>query len=173
MTSLAEIERKTKTYADARARLAALVEALNDTIEALKRDSLPDIKRALGVAAQHENELRSLLQEAPELFVRPRTVIFHGIKVGYAKGKGGIVWEDEARVVALIHKHFAEQAETLIRTKETPVKDALAQLTVADLRRLGCSVEEAGDQVVIRATDSAVDKLVARLIQEATEEVST
>ena len=34
------------------------------------------------------NDLRAALAASPELFVKPRTQIFHGIKVGFVKGKG-------------------------------------------------------------------------------------
>ena len=54
----------------------------------------------------------------------------------------------------------------MIRTVEEPVKDALAQLPAADLRKLGVQVEEAGDHVYIKAADSDVDKLVAAILKE-------
>ena len=41
--------------------------------------------------------LRALIEESPELFEKPRSVVLHGIKLGYQKGKGGIVWDDADR----------------------------------------------------------------------------
>jgi hypothetical protein len=103
----------------------------------------------------------------PELFERPRTMTLHGIRLGYAKGKGKITWEDDAKVVAAIRRTFArDTSDRLIAITERPVKDALASLPAAELRRLGVQVEEAGDYVFIKASDSEVDKLVAQILKE-------
>ncbi len=73
-------------------------------------------------------------------------------------------------MVARIKKHLPEQADVLIKLKETPVKDALAQLSAAELKKLGVTVSEAGDQVVVKPVDSEVDKMVDALMKEAGEE---
>lgn len=170
-TSLAEIESRTKRYADARGALLQIVQHLNDTIEALKRTHLPEIKRLVGRTAEREAELRFAIETAPELFERPRTQIFHGVKVGFRKGSGGIDWEDDDQVVALIEKHFAEdEAALLIKTTKKPIAKALEDLEVATLKKLGCTVESTGDVVVIKPTDTAVDKIVNALLKDAVEE---
>ena len=87
-----------------------------------------------------------------------------------AKGKGKICIDDPAMAIKLIRKHFPEQADVLIKTEEKPVAKAIGQLTVPELKRIGGTVEEAGDQVVIKPTDSEVDKLISALIADATEE---
>ena len=46
------------------------------------------------------------------------------------------------------------------------MKDALAQLPAAELHKLGVQVEEAGDRVYIKASDSEVDKLVVAILKE-------
>jgi hypothetical protein len=169
MTQLTDIERRAKAFADARAEVAGIVSLLNEGIEALKRDNMPSLKRAIARAAEKHDNLKGLIDANPQLFVRPRTVVFHGVKVGYGKGKGGITFEDGAQVVKLIKKHLPDQAEVLIITKESPAKDALAQLSATDLKKIGCSVVNAGDAVVIKPTDSEVDKLVDTLLKGATE----
>ncbi|AQW30515.1 host-nuclease inhibitor Gam family protein [Ralstonia syzygii subsp. celebesensis] len=168
-TTLASIETSAKTYAEARASLAEIVAAMNDGIEALKREHLPALKRAVTRAAARHDELKALIDDAPDLFVKPRTIIFHGVKLGYQKGKGGIAFDDATQVVKLIRRHLPEQADVLIAVKEAPAKDALAQLSAADLKRIGCTVIETGDAVVIKPTDSEVDKMVDALLKDATE----
>ena len=69
--------------------------------------------------------------------------------------------------MALIRRYLPEQADTLIRTVEEPHKPALALLSVADLRRVGCTVVETGEAVVIKAVDSEVDKMVDALLKDA------
>lgn len=172
MTTLNEIEARAKLYAEARERLAGIVADLNAGIEALKRQTMPELKRAIARAATHHDQLRTLIDTAPELFARPRSMVFHGIKLGYQKGKGKIEWDDAEQVVRLIKKHFPEQADVLIVTSEKPAKDALNNLTVAELKKLGISVIEGGDAIFIKPTDSAVDKMVDALLKDATEEVA-
>lgn len=166
--TLTDIERRTKLFADALARLAAIVTKLNDEVEQIKRAALPAIKDAVAAAAGREAGLRALIEENPQIFDKPRTQVFHGIRIGFRKGTGGIDWEDDDKVVALIKKHFPKaQAELLIKTKEKPIAKALQDLDVADLKKIGCTVEDTGDVVVIKPTDSDVDKIVTALLKDA------
>ena len=165
--SLSAIERGAKRYADAREDLGAVVRLLNEQVEAMKRAALPDIKRLVTKAAESHGQLHALVEEAPGLFVKPRTVIFHGIKVGYEKGRGKIEVGDQDKTIALIEKLFPEQAEALIAVKKLVVKSALGNLAVADLKRIGCTIEETEDQIIIRPVDTAVDKIVTALLKEA------
>jgi phage host-nuclease inhibitor protein Gam len=169
MTQLTDIEKRAKAFADARAEVSSIVTVLNDGIDALKRDNMPALKRCIAKVAERHDNLRALIDANPQLFVKPKTVVMHGVKIGFAKGKGGISFDDPAQVVKLIRKHMPEQADVLIITKESPAKDALAQLSAAELKKIGCHVVNAGEQVVIKPADSEVDKLVDTLIKGATE----
>ncbi len=171
MTTLTDIEARAKLYADARESLAAIVSTLNADIEALKRKAMPDIKRCIGRASTHHDQLRTLIEASPELFAKPKSRTLAGIKLGFQKGKGKIEWDDPDQVVRLIKKHFPEQADVLITTTEKPVKDALNGLTAAELKKLGISVVEGGEAIFIKPADSAVDKLVDALLKEATADV--
>ncbi len=165
------IESATRLYANTREVLAARVRGLEADIEAIKRQRLPGIKAALARTAEAEGRLRQVIDAAPELFDRPKTVILHGIKVGYRKSTGKLVWDDADQVVALIkRRHPREIAETLIITSERPSKPALAQLSVDELKRLGVRVIETGDEIVIVPTDSEVDRLVDALLKSALDE---
>jgi hypothetical protein len=167
MTTLAEIEQHTKAFADARDVLSARVQDLEAELESIKRRRLRGIKHAVRAAQEARDRLHAAIEAAPELFVKPRTLVISGIRVGIQKGKGQIVFDDPEQVVRLIRKHLPEQADALVAVKETPVKKALSNLSVAELKRIGVTVEETGDQVVIKPTDSEVDKLVAALLKEA------
>ncbi|MFB3926398.1 MAG: host-nuclease inhibitor Gam family protein [Syntrophales bacterium] len=175
MATLAEIEQMTKDFADSREKLAGTVRTLEDKIEALKRQYLPGIKKQVALAAAKKLDLRNAIEDSKDLFKRPRTVIFHGIKVGMKKGKGKIEFDKSEieRIVRLIEKHFPEQADVLIQTKKTPVKEALGNLTVAELKKLGIEVEDTGDSVVIKPTDSQIEKLVEALLKEKDDEAET
>lgn len=168
MTTLGDIEKQAAKYAQTREILAGLVSELNAGLDALKANALPNIKRALARAAEQHEKLRSLVEESPDLFQRPKSQTLHGIKLGYQKSKGKLEFENADRVVTLIRKHFPEQADVLIVTKETPSKEALNNLTAAELKKLGINVTEVDDVVFLRPVDSAVDKMVDALLDAAT-----
>ena len=166
-TVLESIAKHAEVHAQARALLAERVTALTDAKALLHREHLPGVKRALNRAAETEAALRALVEANPGSFVKPRTQVFAGIKVGYAKGKGALSFDDADSVVARIKKHLPDQADVLIRQKETPVKEALAQLSAAELKKIGVTLTEAGDQTVVRPVDSEVDKMVDALLKAA------
>lgn len=170
MATLKEIEALTKAYADRREALGATVAGLNDELEAVKRKYLPRIKQQVGTAKDAEANLRAAVETSIALFVKPRTISVHGIKVGFQKGKGKVTFSDADRVVELIRKHLADRADFLIVTEEKPNKEAIAQLEVVDLKKIGCAVSGTGDQVVIKDAAGDVDKLVAALLKEEVEE---
>lgn len=172
MPSMADIETRAKKYAEARDKLRDLCAALNDGIAALQKDHLPGIRKAVQRASETEAELRALIESAPELFVKPKTVTLHGLRLGYMKGKGGIVWDDGDAVVAAIQKYLPDQAGQLIRWTGKPLKEAINQLDVATLKKIGCRVIDTGEQVFIKPVDSAVDKMVDALLKGAAEEVA-
>jgi hypothetical protein len=159
------IERLSKTYADARAVLAERVEALQAEIEDAKRRKVPGIKNALATVAEAQVRLHGEIDGHRGLFDKPRSQVFHGIKVGLVKGKGAVSFEDEARVIVLIRRHLPEQFEALVKISEKVRKAALNALPVADLRRIGCEAAETGDVVLIKDTASEVDKLVKALLK--------
>jgi len=166
---MTEIEQLTREYAMARAVLRERVEALEAEIEALKRRRLPAIRKAAETASARQGLLHDAIAEAPELFQKPKTVVFHGVKVGFQKGKGEIRWDSSEQVVKLIRKHLPEQADALIRVVERPVKTALAQLPAGELKKVGVTVVETGEQVVIRSTDTEIDRLVNALLRGSEE----
>lgn len=164
MTSHADIEAAAKVYADSRAVLADRMASLADETRALRRRRLPGIRSSANTAAAACQALVDLVDGARDLFARPRTRIFHGIKVGLAKGRGKVTWEDAKAVIARIRKHLPDQADLLIKVTETLRKKALSDLPVADVKRLGVTVDDAGDEVVVKATDTEIDKMVDALL---------
>ena len=165
MPSLGDIEQKVKTYGEARRQLTEKVTKLEDELAAVKRRHIAAIRRLVdGVTCLH-NELKAALEGAPELFVKPRTLTLHGVKVGFAKGKGKLVY-DKDQTVKLIEKKFPGAADDLIKITKSPIAAALNRLTVADLKRIGVDVVDADDEVVIKTTDSEIDKLVEALLKD-------
>lgn len=170
MTTLQDIEQTAKPLAQAREALVNTVADLNAEIDSAKRRCLPRLRKQVQKVSEHHATLMAAVEAAPDLFVQPRTVVFHGIKLGYQKSKGSTKFEDEQKSIGLIRKKLPELADKLIVQTEKISKSALSQLSVAQLKSIGATVAESTDQVLIKPTDSAVDKMVSALIAEATEE---
>lgn len=166
MATLSEIEKLAKDFSEARELLKDRVTLLEHNIAEAKKKMLPGIRKAIEAAAGKHMALFDAIAESQEIFVKPKTVIFHGIKLGYQKGKGEIAWEDEAQVIRLIKKNFPEEVETLIKIKETVLKNALAQKNAADLKKIGVTIVDTGDEVFIKPTDSEIDKLINALLKD-------
>lgn len=171
--SMSDIEARAKQLATAREKLSELAAELQAGIDALTRNAMKDLKRAVNAAQEHQAALLNLVERAPDLFTRPKSVVFHGVKIGYQKLKGKIEFDDAEVVIRLIKKHFPKQADVLISTKETPAKEALSNLSAADLKRLGVHVTEAGEVVFVKFTDTAVDKMVDALFSNAAAEAAS
>lgn len=170
MATLEYIDEKAQRFAGVRAKLTEQVAALNDEIEAARKRHLRAIKRLVESAAEAHGELLEAIADSKGLFVRPKSLTLHGVRVGFRKGTGGIEFEDGDQVVELIEKKLPDLADVLIITKKKPNKDALEQLTVDELKKIGCTIEDTGDVPFIKDAASDVDKLVKALLKEATEE---
>jgi hypothetical protein len=167
--TLSEIEKLAREFSNARTILRDRVEGLNDGITALKKRYLPGIRNAVDQAKEKHANLSDSITDSPELFIKPRTMTLFGIRFGIEKQKGKLSWDDKGVVVKLIKKLFPDSWETYIKVKEDPMKKTLATLPSADLKKLGIQVTETGDAVVIKPTDSEVDKLVDALLNEKKE----
>lgn len=165
-----QLEQLARTYRQHRDVLAERATALHEEMEASKRRAMRGLRAAVAAVSQSQAEIEAFIAANPLLFVKPRTVVFNGVKLGLQKGKGKIEWDDDNKVINLIRKHLPDQADVLISTVEKPSKDALAGLPASDLKRLGVTVQEAGDAIVIKDTTAAVDKLVDALVKGAQEE---
>lgn len=170
-TTVGQIEEATKKFSEQRARVKKIVEAVTEEVNRVQRAYITKLRQVVQDAAASEAELETLLESAPELFVKPRTFVFHGIKVGYGKRKGCIEIEDDVKTIALIKKHLPKLADVLISTSESVSKDSLSSLTGDDLKRIGCGVTKDTDAVVIKPTDGEIDKAVTALLKGAVEEI--
>ncbi|PAT41181.1 hypothetical protein CK623_02770 [Vandammella animalimorsus] len=167
MTAIAAAARSYRQHKDV---LTERAQGLHDALEGIKRQRLAGLRSAVARVTEAEAALRAAIEASPQLFIRPRTVVLEGIKLGYQKGKGKISWDDDAQVVRLIRRHLPDAADALIQSREVPIKAALAGLSAAELKRVGVSISDADDEVVIKDTTATVDKLVAALLKGAEEE---
>ena len=66
--------------------------------------------------------------------------------------------------IAKINQHF-DCPENYIRVFEVPNKEALAELSAADLKKIGVTLTDTGYVAVIKPVDGEVDKIVAALLK--------
>lgn len=161
------IEDACKLSREARHVLASRAQELQEVIAEAQRRRLPGIRSAVAAVADADAKVLALLQDSPELFKKPKSVVFHGLQVGYKKGSGAIEIEDGAQVVKLIRKHLPERFDDLVKVKETPIKTAIRNLTGAELQKIGVKVQAAGEVVFMTDATDGVDKLVAALLKGA------
>jgi len=171
MPTLGEIEALTKKWADAQDSLVDTVQGLEDAVESIKRQYLPGLKRQVAIAAAAKAELRAAIEDGRSLFARPKTLVIHGVKVGYEKGKDEVLVEDEDLTVSLIEKHFPEQKDLYIKTKKTVKKRAVKDLSELELKSIAVAVTDPGDVVVIKSMDSQIKKYVDKLLKERDEDL--
>lgn len=164
--TLSDIEDLTKEYARCRNLLKERMDSLQEEIRSLQARRMRGIRSALNMTLDAGHVLENSIASNPHLFKRPRTVTIEGIRVGITKSKGQIKWDDDAKVVALIEKHFPHAADTLVKTTRKPIKSALSNLTTAELKKLGCYITETGDSVIIKCQDSLLEKLVDRMLED-------
>ncbi len=170
--TLLDVDKMTETYSRDRATLAAIVRDMEQEMEKLKRSVMPHIKKALSRTIESRKALHAALEENPELIAKPKTRVWHGVKVGFRKKKGEISMENEERTIKLIEKYFPDDAREglmLLREKVSVDKTAVQKLAAADIKRLGITIGEDTDEVVIAPVDSEVEKIVDALLKGADE----
>jgi hypothetical protein len=165
MNDMTMIEGACKVARDARQLLAERAQALQDEIATLQKRKLPGIRSAVEAVADADAAVLALLQNAAPLFKKPKSRVFHGLQVGYKKGTGTIEIDDAGQVIKLIRKHLPDQFDVLVKTKETPIKAAIRNLTGAELQKIGVKVQSAGEVVFMTDATDGVDKLVAALLK--------
>ncbi|HUS37337.1 MAG TPA: hypothetical protein VM680_18465 [Verrucomicrobiae bacterium] len=170
MHTLQDIERFTGNYAQARAQLVKHIKTLNDKIAGVKATLMIPIRQCIPPVADRHQFLFDAIAESPALFVKPRTRTFDNIKVGLQKQKGAFIIADPERTKELIAKHYPDRLDELAPSERTLSKKALGNMTGAELKKIGVEVEADTDAVIIKPTDSDVDKAVAALLADASED---
>jgi hypothetical protein len=162
--SLASIEALTREYAEAHSKLATVATECATKMEAVKTEYLGQLRNLAADVDEKHEILSRAIQKAPGEFEKPRSRVFHGIKVGINKLVGKLTFTDEERTLKLIEKHMPDQFDILVATTYSLNKDAIGTLSADDLKKIGGTVSGANDQVVIKPVAGDIEKLVAGLL---------
>lgn len=173
MTTMIQIREAAQRLAIARrqaeARASALETAISDVVTPLYEAHRAGIDDAAAELAAAEAELKGLVDAAPQLFTKPRSIIQDGVKTGYRKQDDTLDWDDDAMVVTRIRAipELAELHDVLIRTSETLNVSALAELDAKMQRRIGIRLIPGIDQPFISYVDSDIEKMVKAILADA------
>ncbi len=165
--TMPELEPLCRSYDAECVKLEEMIAELEADLENVKQKHLRGLKRQAGVVAAREAELYSGVEQSPGLFEKPRTVTMHGTKIGFTTSAGRLEWEcEDATLLERIKARFGRSAGEYIRIKEEPNKDALKLLAPADMQKIGCRIEGAGDVVIVKRVAGDVEKLINKLIEK-------
>lgn len=164
MSTMNDIESLAKQLADARAELGDRLKRIKEDQEAVMRRYLQGVKNSVERVRTAHQALKEAVEGAPELFVKPKTRVLHGLRVGWMKQRGKLLWDKAENVIAALRKLLGAEAEQYIDTKETPSKERLENLPAAQLRRIGVTVTDATDSVVVKAAGGDIEKLIDALV---------
>lgn len=170
--TMQDIEKLMERFGALRDALAGTALAQDEDIAAIEKKHAPRIRKLTRQFQEAHAAIITAIGQAPELFEKKRSVVLYGIAAGFRKANGKMTWDDEERVVALIEKHFPDQAEELLKVEKTPVKSALNDLSAAELRKLGIQVEDAGDVAYARLAEKEAGKLIRALLRKSAKDTT-
>ena len=157
--SLATIESLCSKYSAAANALNDRVVKLNKKRESGTQAAKPEIDTLTKQCIKTRTKLKEAIRKSPQLFEEPRTYVFSGIKVGFALAPDSLDI-DNAKTVDLILRKMPEQKATLIKTTHKVVQAALKNLDDRQLKIVGVTRIDGVDNIVLKAADSAVNKVV-------------
>lgn len=169
------IDRHAKRYSASRGRLSRRYAAFKRKLELLQAQHLPKIKAALDEAATVKSQLEVAITAAPELFKEPRTLVLHGVRVGFMDGKPSVKLprgKKVQKVVDQIRAQFTpEEIATLTLISRVSVDVPNSEALLLHLSKGGAAIAgveytAAGDRVFIKPADHALDKVITTLLKE-------
>ena len=164
--SLATIEKQCSTYSAAANALNNRVIKLNQKLESVTQAAKPELDALTAQCVKSRAKLHDTISNNEDLFEQPRTQTFSGIKVGYLAGSATLEMDDK-KTLALIPQKLPELQTVLIKTTSKLVAAALKNLDDKQLKIIGVKRVNGEDSVVLKATDTAVNKSVEAHLKQA------
>jgi hypothetical protein len=163
--AMKKIETLAHDYVAARDRRCTLLREMEAEISRLLKPRLQRYFALANAEGEKKAALLAAVHAAPELFARPRSRTLHDIKFGFRKNTGGLTWQDEDLVLRRIHKLFpAEAAAAYLHITERPNKEALENLSAAELRKLGIDVGDTGDVAFVKPATNGLERFATAIV---------
>ena len=164
--SLATIEKQCSIYSAAANALNNRVIKLNQKLESITEAAKPELDALTTQCVKARAKLHDTISQNEDLFEKPRTQTFSGIKVGYLAGRATLEL-DEEKTLSLIPKKLPELKTVLIKTTSNLVSAALKNLDDKQLKVIGVKRVNSEDSVVLKSTDTAVNKSVEAHLKQS------
>lgn len=168
--TLEDIMDLARAYAKARDDMEEVLDDIADRRRRAVRSRLRALRARAAECASAREALKAAVEDASELFARPRTQTVDGVKFGWRKQQGGIEIADEAKAVERIRRKLPDRTAALLKVTTRIDKTALRKLSAGDLAKIGLSVSDPVDEVTITVPSTDIDKLVDALMEECGEE---
>lgn len=165
--TLSDIELAAKNLAAARDVLKEIAAEMQSEVDAVKHRYRKALLKSIEAVKAATAEQMALVEAAPALFVKPRSVQFHGIKCGYREDNGTLSFgPGMEHVIARLRKFAPEDAERMIAVKESIPSAVVRQLPAALQAKIGVTIEGAGDKPFVKFADTELDKMLAVLLSD-------
>lgn len=165
------IQDSCEILAGERRLISGVLEKLNADLAMVRAAAMPILRMRANSRAMAHINLVNLIDRNRPLFKSPKTRIFSDIKVGLRKLEGETVIADPDKTVELIAKHFPDRLDELAPATRAPRKDALKNLTGAELKKIGVEITGDTEAVIVKPQSSDVEKAVAALLKETETEL--
>lgn len=172
MKTLQEIEVQTKKFAEANNQLAGVIDEMETEINRIKKDYLKRLQPLADNVSIEKALLKDMIDESRLIFVRPKTYVFHGVKVGLQSSKGTIKVIDETKTIELIKKNLPDAAENMIKCSESVIKQSLTLLSNDELVKINCQKTPGVEMILIKSNRDEVEKFIDAMIKENTDKLT-
>jgi len=155
------IERAAVTLAGHRRALEAELQAAEEKLARVRQASAERLRQKVIDTAKSEAALIRLVERSPQLFVRPQSMEFDGVKVGWRKGKGRLELPETEKLIQRAEDLLTPaQRKSVLRVRTTVLKGGLAKLSGDLLKKLGVTLTAAGPEAFVTYSKSSVEKMV-------------
>lgn len=165
--TIKELQLGAESYAKNARALREMQDILDEEISNIKSKYMPEIVELARTTAESKKALEDMVQAAPELFEKPKTQNYQGVKFGYQKQKGKIEILNSDTTIKILKRDFPELADTVIKTSETLIKDALNNQSAEILKKIGVTISADTDAVFVKITDTDIEKLINAILKES------
>jgi predicted membrane GTPase involved in stress response len=170
-----EIKQATETYATTVQSLRNVVESKDSELRALEQ-MLEDERKAisskyeplLSVAIDEAHTARlaviASLEDSEALFAKPKTITIDGVTVGFQKTRDQIVFNiSEDETITRIKATLPDQAQLLIKTKESIVKAAIVGLEDWQRKQICVEAVKGHDEAIVKLTDGEMQAFLTEV----------
>ena len=165
MKDFSIVEKKAQAFADAREDLMDVISKMKSEMKEISVKYGKDVRKAVRKTADCLSKLKTEIDSNRDLFDKPKTQVFSGIKCGLQKKVGKIVVEDPEQTIALIKKSLPKYKDILIKTTESVVVSSMKVLQADELKKIGAQVTADVNNIFVKPVDGSVEKITQAVLK--------